>query len=70
MTERQEERIKREVKAVCDMMESQWNHLNLNYLKHYADSPDGTMFNVDGSQWDFQTFRKMTTSYARFGGRL
>jgi ketosteroid isomerase-like protein len=56
-TEDQKEQIKREINAVFDSAITKWERLD-NEAALACYSPDCIFFAVDGSRWDFQTYRK------------
>ena len=64
LTQQQKDQIKTEVKAVCDSMMAYMEKLEAQgWLQYYADSPTWAMFNPDGSQYDFQTFKNASLEF-------
>jgi hypothetical protein len=59
LTQQQKDQIKSEVKAVGDSIIAKWVGLDAGGSQYYSDSPDWVMFNADGTQYDFQTFKKV-----------
>lgn len=62
LTQQQKDQIKNEVKPVVDSILAKAERLDLNgTLQYFWDSPEFVSYNADGSQSDFQAFKKSST---------
>jgi hypothetical protein len=55
LTQQQKDQISKEIKVVLDSIFVRLEKLDVKWLDYYADSPDWSMLNADGSRWDYQT---------------
>ncbi|MGA2381892.1 MAG: hypothetical protein ABSG61_00500 [Gemmatimonadales bacterium] len=59
LTQQQMDQIKSEVKAVGDSIMARLGRLDgAGAFQFFANTPHWVMFNVDGTQWDYETTRK------------
>lgn len=64
LTHQQKDQIKNEVKALNDSALASWQRLDgERVLRYYADTPDWVNFDADGSNLDFQTFKKAVLDF-------
>ena len=60
----QKEQIKNQVKAVADSIWTKWEEMNPEgALQYYSDSPDWVCINSEGSQYDFQAYKKLANQF-------
>jgi len=59
LTQQQADQIRSEVKAVGDSLMARFERLDgPGAFELYANTPQWVMFNMDGSQWDYETTQK------------
>lgn len=59
LTQQQTDQIRSEVKAASDTLMARFERLDgPGAFQLYANTPQWVMFNMDGSQWDYETTRK------------
>lgn len=61
LTQQQKDQISQEAKAACDSLWARWCRLDAKgTMEYFSDSPEFVALNPDGSQIDFQGYKKMT----------
>ncbi len=65
LTEQQKDQIKGEIKAVCDSVTGRIARVDTGWFDYFADTPDWSQVNADGSRWDYQTAKKFVPDWAR-----
>ncbi len=61
LTQQQKVQISQEVKAASDSLWARWCRLDAKgTMEYFSDSPEFVALNPDGSQIDFEAYKKMT----------
>ena len=64
LTPQQIDQIKSEVKAIGDSSLASWERLDGEGItRYYSDSPEWANYDADGSNLDFQTFKKAVLDF-------